>query len=63
VTSKVVAGGVRLLKGLSEGERIVVAGGNRIRAGQEVRVLAANSLPTSTNNLSQSTDVTGAKNE
>lgn len=63
MTSKVVAGGVRLLKGLSEGERIVVAGGNRIRAGQEVRVLAANSLPTSTNNLSQSTDVTGAKNE
>ncbi len=39
-TDKVVPEGVRLLAGLSEGETIVVAGGNRLREGQQVNVIA-----------------------
>ena len=56
VTSKVVADGARLMSGLREGERIVVAGVNRIRAGLQVRVLAAN-------NLTQAAELSGANNE
>lgn len=40
VTDKVVPEGVRLLAGLEEGETIVVAGGNRLREGQQVDVIA-----------------------
>ncbi|RWX55407.1 efflux RND transporter periplasmic adaptor subunit [Photobacterium chitinilyticum] len=39
-TNKVVPEGVRLLAGLDEGEIIVVAGGNRLREGQQVKVIA-----------------------
>lgn len=56
VTSKVVSDGARLLSGLAKGEQIVVAGGNRIRAGLKVRVLAAN-------NLTQAAELSGANNE
>ncbi|QUM76842.1 efflux RND transporter periplasmic adaptor subunit [Moritella sp. 24] len=38
-TDKVVNEGVRLNSGLTVGERIVVAGGNRLREGQSVKVL------------------------
>jgi len=39
VTHKVVNEGVRLSAGLTVGEKIVVAGGNRLREGQSVRTL------------------------
>jgi len=38
-TDKVVPEGVRLQSGLSEGETIVVAGGNRLRDGQQIEVI------------------------
>ncbi|WP_108651393.1 efflux RND transporter periplasmic adaptor subunit [Dongshaea marina] len=38
-TDRVVPQGVRLLSGLKEGETIVVAGGNRLSSGQEVRIV------------------------
>lgn len=39
VTEKVVNNGVRLSSGLTVGEKIVIAGGNRLREGQSVKVL------------------------
>ncbi|KLV04758.1 hemolysin secretion protein D [Photobacterium aquae] len=39
VTDKVVPNGVRLLSGLSAGERIVVEGGNRLREGQQITIV------------------------
>lgn len=38
VTDKVVPDGVRLLSGLAAGETIVVAGGNRLREGQQIKI-------------------------
>jgi len=39
VTDKVVSDGVRLSSGLAVGEKIVVAGGNRLREGQSIKIL------------------------
>jgi len=38
VTGKVVNNGVRLTSGLSVGDKIVVAGGNRLREGQSIKI-------------------------
>ncbi|NQZ51751.1 MAG: efflux RND transporter periplasmic adaptor subunit [Moritella sp.] len=39
VTDKVINEGVRLSSGLAVGEKVVVAGGNRLREGQSVKIL------------------------
>ncbi|MDX2322101.1 MAG: efflux RND transporter periplasmic adaptor subunit [Moritella sp.] len=39
VTDKVVNDGVRLSSGLAVGEKIVIAGGNRLREGQPIKIL------------------------
>jgi RND family efflux transporter MFP subunit len=39
VTEKVVNNGVRLSSGLAVGEKIVIAGGNRLREGQSVKII------------------------
>lgn len=39
VTDKLVAEGVRLHAGLAVGEKIVVAGGNRLREGQSIQII------------------------
>ncbi|QFI37265.1 efflux RND transporter periplasmic adaptor subunit [Moritella marina ATCC 15381] len=39
VTEKVVNNGVRLSAGLTVGEKVVIAGGNRLREGQSVKIL------------------------
>jgi RND family efflux transporter MFP subunit len=41
VTDKLMTEGVRLLSGLAVGEKIVVAGGNRLREGQQIQVINA----------------------
>jgi RND family efflux transporter MFP subunit len=39
VTDKLVAEGVRLHSGLAAGEKIIVAGGNRLREGQSIEII------------------------
>jgi RND family efflux transporter MFP subunit len=39
-TDKVVPEGVRVQSGIEQGEKIVVAGGNRLRAGQQITIIS-----------------------
>ena len=55
VTDKVINEGVRLSSGLAEGEKIVVAGGNRLREGQSIKIFdeSMNNLQKKSQNNSQ----------
>lgn len=50
VTDRVVNEGVRLSSGLAVGEKIVVAGGNRLREGQSIKILGG-PINNTTNNI------------
>ena len=55
VTDKVINEGVRLSSGLAVGEKIVVAGGNRLREGQSIKIFdeSMNNLQKKSQNNSQ----------
>ena len=55
VTDKVINEGVRLSSGLAVGEKIVVAGGNRLREGQSIKIFdeSINNLQKKSQNNSQ----------
>ena len=61
ITDKVVNNGVRLSSGLAVGERIVVAGGNRLREGQSVNILdeSATDSPENAQNKSHNDNEAG----